>query len=193
MPQPNRPKAGRKKARRRGYLALGAFLLLVVGAGVWKNASSEAARFAALARAGAARLPETAVPALADRRHLPLGQELRYASIPPTSGPHSPLDAAPGFYREAPPFVRLVHSLEHGDVVVYYDRPEPETLATLRRWARVFDAPFQGLLVVPLEGLGAKVVLTAWGQRLDLEPFDAELAAAFIDKFRGRGPERKVR
>ena len=99
----------------------------------------------------------------------------------------------PGFYDALPSRTPLVHNLEHGDVVIYYDRPGAEVLATLRRWARRFDQPFQGLVVVPLEGLGTKVVLTAWGQRLELKPFDPELAAAFIDRYRGRGPERRVR
>ncbi len=189
---PNRG-AGRAPAPRR-YLPWILALALLGGYGLWKvRTGGEASAFQALARAGAPRLPDTEAPALTDRSHLPLGREIRYASLPPTSGPHSPLDVGPGFYRERPSFTQLVHSLEHGEVVVYYDRPGPRAIATLKRWARLFEVPFQGVVAVPLAGLGSKVVLTAWGQRLDLAPFDAELAAAFIDRFRGRGPERKVR
>jgi len=53
----------------------------------------------------------------------------------------------------------------------------------------LFRATFE-----PAEPLGeANHDLGAWGQRLELKPFDPELAAAFIDRYRGRGPERRVR
>ena len=37
------------------------------------------------------------------------------------------------------------------------------------------------------------VVMTAWTKLLRLEAFDEASAAAFIDLFRGRGPENRVR
>ena len=44
-----------------------------------------------------------------------------------------------------------------------------------------------------MAGLGQSVVLTAWAKRLDLDRFDPAPAAAFIDGYRGRGPENPVR
>ena len=35
--------------------------------------------------------------------------------------------------------------------------------------------------------------MTAWRKRLRLKTFDASAAAAFIDAYRGRGPENPVR
>ncbi len=192
MPKPN-PKYWKPAKRRPRWTWTLLFLPVLVGAYFLLKGKAPGDDFAALAAAGAARLGDTAVPVLENRGHLPLGQEVNYATPTPASGPHSPRDVEPGFYDALPSRTLLVHNLEHGDVVIYYDRPGPEVLATLRRWARRFDQPFQGLVVVPLEGLGAKVVLTAWGQHLELSPFDPELAAAFIDRYRGRGPERKVR
>jgi len=192
VPKPRKDPRRRGNRRRYAYALAGLFLVLAYG--LWKSqGSGDLASFNALAGAGQTRLESTAVPVLANRSHLPPGQTIRYANLPPTSGPHSPRDVSPGFYRQRPPFTRLVHSLEHGSVVIYYDRPDPKVLALLRRWAGLFSDPFAGVVVVPLKGIGEKVLLTAWGQRLDLAPFDAELAAAFIDRFRGRGPERKVR
>ena len=40
---------------------------------------------------------------------------------------------------------------------------------------------------------GEAIVLTAWTKRLRLDPFDPAAAAAFIDAYRGRGPEHPVR
>jgi hypothetical protein len=37
------------------------------------------------------------------------------------------------------------------------------------------------------------VVLTAWRKILKLDTFEPASAAAFVDAYRGRGPENKVR
>jgi hypothetical protein len=44
-----------------------------------------------------------------------------------------------------------------------------------------------------MPGIGQQIILTAWTKELRLEEFDAAAAAAFIDRFRGRGPEHPVR
>lgn len=125
--------------------------------------------------------------------HLQPGAKFRYAEPTPTSGPHSPFDLAPGFYAKPQPLERLVHNLEHGNVVVYYDAADPGTLRLLKAWARTFGGTMDGLVVAPMEGLGSKIVLTAWQKQLELEPFDPVAAAVFIDAYRGRGPEARVR
>lgn len=63
----------------------------------------------------------------------------------------------------------------------------------LKRWAGLYGGQWDGLVVTPKPGLGEAIVLTAWTKLLRLAPFDAEAAAAFIDAFRGRGPENPVR
>ena len=50
-----------------------------------------------------------------------------------------------------------------------------------------------GVVVTKDNALGSRVVLTAWRRRLELNPFDAAAAAAFMDAYRGRGPENAVR
>ncbi len=44
-----------------------------------------------------------------------------------------------------------------------------------------------------MPGMGKRVVLVAWTKLLRLRKFDAASAAAFIDAYRGRGPEQRVR
>lgn len=124
------------------------------------------------------------------RWHLHPGEEWTYRSYPPTSGPHAPIPTPPGFYRRPQPFVKLVHALEHGNIVIYYDRPGPDVMARLRQWAKMDTGPFDGVIVTPLRGVGTEVILTAWTKLLRLKPFDLRQAAAFLDAFRGRGPER---
>ena len=52
---------------------------------------------------------------------------------------------------------------------------------------------WDGLIASPSPGLGSAVLLNAWTKSLKLEPFDPIAAAAFIDTYRGRGPENPVR
>lgn len=47
--------------------------------------------------------------------------------------------------------------------------------------------------MTPRPGLGETIILAAWRRTLTLDPFDGDAAAAFIDAYRGRGPEHLVR
>jgi hypothetical protein len=133
--------------------------------------------------------------------HLAPGQSAGYRDRMPTSGAHDPKWIDPGVYDTPQLPTRLVHSLEHGMIVIYYDRPPAEAMESLSAWAGLYGAPWSGLVVVPAPGLGDEIVLTAWHeivltawQRvLKLQPFDPAAAAGFIDRYRGRGPEHPVR
>lgn len=116
-----------------------------------------------------------------------------YASDYPTTGPHNPNPLAPGFYSREQPLDRLVHSLEHGIIVIYYDEPDDGVLDELRDWSALYRGPWSGVIVTKKPGQGSGVVLAAWRNLLQLEPFEPAVAAAFIDRFRGRGPENPVR
>ena len=50
-----------------------------------------------------------------------------------------------------------------------------------------------GIRAIRRPGLEASVILTAWTRVLTLDGFDRDAAAAFIDAYRGRGPEHPVR
>ncbi|PZO09992.1 MAG: hypothetical protein DCF25_21065 [Leptolyngbya foveolarum] len=86
-----------------------------------------------------------------------------------------------------------MHSLEHGNIVVYYDQPGTEATKALESWANQFSGAWDGVVVTPKAGLGESIVLTAWTKQLNLTEFEPEAAASFIDENRGRGPENPVR
>ena len=115
-----------------------------------------------------------------------------YGTQYPTSGPHYPYPTAPGFYKKIQPLEKLVHSLEHGNIVIYFDEPRKNDIEKIRSWVDRYTGDFDGVIAVPSKGLGKKLVLTAWQHRLELPQLDIR-AAFFIDAFRGRGPERPVR
>ncbi len=150
-----------------------------------QRAFSEAAVRGRSALVWVETLPET------ESKELEPGETYEYKDSLPTSGPFDRRWLKNGFYREEVPTSLLVSSLKHGNVVIYYDFPEPDTLGTLRRWTTLFDRDWGGIIVVPKSGLGAAVVLTAWDKRLRLEPFDPAAAAAFIDTFTGPGYARR--
>jgi hypothetical protein len=171
---------------------VGVLAVLLGGLFWWQGQSGGA--FEALVSQGRAGL-QARVIAHPDsgRGHGTLGVSIVYATDPPTSGVHWPNWTNPGFYARPEPREKLVHALEHGNVVIYYDQPSAEALNLIRSWQRRFTGQWDGLVVVPRQGLGQTIELTAWGKLLRLETWDAALAAAFIDAYRGRGPENPVR
>ena len=134
------------------------------------------------------------IPAPPDaHRHLPDGADHDYGTPFPTAGPHSPRWTETGFYTQPQPPTELVHAVEHGNVVIYYDRPGETVRTRLREWTQAYSGQWDGIVAAPSPGLGARIVLTAWEKRLTLPRYDEEKAAAFIEAFRGRGPEHPVR
>lgn len=125
------------------------------------------------------------------RRHLEPGQHWRYENIPPTSGPHDPVATRPGYYEEQQPFEKLVHALEHGTIVIYYENPPAPVLTELKRLVRLYSGG-TGIIVTPMAGLEESLILTAWTKILRLPLFDAKQVKTFIDSFGGHGPENSM-
>ncbi len=55
------------------------------------------------------------------REHKPEGTKIEYKFNPPTSGDHYPSWVSKGFYEEPRPDGNLVHSQEHGYIIIWYD------------------------------------------------------------------------
>lgn len=191
-------KAAAAAARRRPLpwrYILGGVAALAVAAAVWSwwDARQVSDDFAALAARGAAALDNVETMPSEGGGHVAQGQGVPYQSDPPTSGPHWPTPVRAGFYGDRQSPEMLVHALEHGNIVIYYDVAGTETLDSLRAWAGHFVGVWDGVVAAPKRGLRGEVILTAWHRMLRLDPFDAAAAAAFIDAYRGRGPERPMR
>ncbi len=134
----------------------------------------------------------------ANREHV--DRNLRYGTNPPTSGPHAPTPAADGAYGEAPPDTALVHSMEHGRVLLWFRPNLPKDIrATLKA---LFDKEkgFQ-LLAVPRRNMPFALAASAWGREPEPNgtgyllgcprPSDRSFDAleAFLQEHRGNGPE----
>ena len=138
--------------------------------------------------------------------HLPDGTTYdAYNSVPPTSGPHWGAPAPWGIYGEPIPNERQIHNLEHSGVIIQYNTDDLELIRNLREFARSQSNFPCYLLVAPYPDMSSAIALTAWPGKpgtttsdstylpgvLDtMEAYDEERLQAFVDAYRGQGPER---
>lgn len=120
-----------------------------------------------------------------------------YTTNPPTSGPHyneaglGPV--RPGFYEdaaEAPP-EGVVHNLEHGQIVIYYNPDAPEEVVSDIELA-VKDEPLATVATpwTQFEDEETDLVLTAWGVSQPCEQVSQAVVNEFRRSFQGvTGPE----
>lgn len=189
--RPRRP-LSRAKIRRRIHAGLFAVFLAALAGAMWWMSSARQGDFLALAEQGSEAMREQVVSEpSAGRDHV--SGSIDYDHRFPLSGPHNPTWVEPGVYDSPQRKEKLVHALEHGNIVIYYDEPGSEVMDRLREWAGLYDNQWSGIVVTPAPGLGESIVMTAWTKRLRQDEFAAAPAAAFIDAYRGRGPENPVR
>ncbi len=189
-------RGGSRRASDRRWNIIGLLVVAAVVIGVgyfwWQSSTTESA-FNKLAAGGKSVSSRIKTVPSQGQRHLPAGQPHNYSDSFPTSGPHDPRWVQAGFYTSPQSQTMTVHAIEHGNIVIYYDKPGGNALETLKSWASIYSGQWDGIVVMPKPGIGETVVLTAWTKKLTLEKFDASAAAAFIDIYRGRGPENRVR
>ena len=129
------------------------------------------------------------------RDHIWPDHPVEYKTMPPTSGPHFPDPTAPGFYTTRPAFGYLVHSLEHGSAVIYYDPAQlsPEIEKSLRAFIQANSDSEVGIVAVPDADFKYPFILTAWDKMLKLSQYDHQAVRAFLAEYLGRGPESPSR
>lgn len=114
-----------------------------------------------------------------------------YETNPPTSGDHNPIPAEDGAYTDAPETEALVHSLEHGRVIIQFDPGAPD--AVKGDLKALFDELQYHVILTPNEtDMPFEVAATAWTQsvgcpQLNERAFDA--IRAFYQQYVDQGPE----
>ncbi len=123
--------------------------------------------------------------------HIPVGETYLYNTNPPTSGPHYAESAPAGFYEQPVADGYLVHSLEHGYVIIWYscDGLTEQACAQLKSDVRSLSENSPKVIGMPRSGLETPVVLTSWGRIMPLEAFDAAQIRAYIRANLNRAPE----
>lgn len=131
--------------------------------------------------------------------HVAQGTMPTYESRPATSGDHWNVGGgvAPmnwGVYQNPVPEPAVVHNLEHGGIVIWYQPAEisEEDLATLTDYVReqITTARFK-VILSPWNGedFGHPIAATAWHWRLFQDAADVDQLDAFLDDHYGDAPE----
>lgn len=125
------------------------------------------------------------------REHIWPDHPAEYKTMPPTSGPHFPDPTAPGFYTSRPAFGYLVHSLEHGSVVIYYNpnKLTKDIESSLRNFVLAHSNPDVGVIAVPDADFKFPFILTAWDKMLEMDKYDSQVVRAFLAEYLNHGPE----
>lgn len=112
-----------------------------------------------------------------------------YKVDPPAGGDHLITAAPAGRYTSDTvlPDGQLVHSMEHGYVVLWV-RPDADETIT-KAVDELFDRHSRDVLVVPRPSLKTPVAATAWGHRLLCQAADAQALDLFVNTFANKGPE----
>ena len=122
--------------------------------------------------------------------HVIEGSIVNYNTSPPASGNHWPIPERCGFYEDGLPDERVVHNLEHGNIVVSYNLPLASDVSNLRDvlddiglnnvWgvARAYDGIPTG-----------QIALTTWGIMDTFVGVDRDRIARFFQTYSGAGPE----
>ena len=127
------------------------------------------------------------------QQHITLGQtHPAYNSDPPTSGWHydTPLDS--GFHEQPAADELVVHNLEHGHVVVYYDCSKLNDCQGTKDQLQKLAESYRNwkVTIVPRQNADAALAVAAWGRLDKLENYDEARIKDFISAWRDRGPER---
>lgn len=141
------------------------------------------------------------IPIIADSSHVsPDIDPGPYKSDPPTSGRHYADSLPAGFYDENDlqtlpehPEGLLVHSLEHGYVIFWYncDLLGEQDCNALKAQIKqaMDDAGNTKVIAFPWKSIDVPLVMTSWGRMQRFERFNLQEARAFVERNRNRAPE----
>jgi hypothetical protein len=125
--------------------------------------------------------------------------EITYSTTPPSGGNHYEIWSQFQSYDYPVPAGYVVHNLEHGAIVFWYDCPEGCADEVAEVQAFIDGQPVDPLcdsfsaerraLLVPYPDLGARWAASAWGYALVADCFDSIEFGAFYTDHYGRAPE----
>ena len=138
-------------------------------------------------------------PPISGNQHLSEGTQITYCSNPPSSGPHYPVWAAFQEYSAPVEWPYLVHSLEHGAIVLLYkcEQACPEIVDQLKAVrdnaaADPLCAAYGGgkrIIIAPSTTIATPVAAAAWGKTYQAACVDMPTLEAFARDNYAKGPE----
>lgn len=137
---------------------------------------------------------------ITSRAHIPIGTPPGpYNSNPPAGGAHYPDTLPAGFYQESDlatlpqyPEGYLVHNLEHGYVIFWYNCQAPNTdCAALKQTIQTVMSETGNTKEIgfPWSSMDIPLAMTSWGRILKFQTPDAALMKRFVEANRNQAPE----
>ncbi|MEK6754430.1 MAG: DUF3105 domain-containing protein [Chloroflexota bacterium] len=164
------------------WVGIGLSVIAIIGFMVWQGIKPAAGE---------------SVPEMVSSPHLPANSDPgKYNSDPPTSGTHYAEELDAGFYETNDyqyPAGYLVHNLEHGYVIFWYNCGllEEAGCADLKDQIKTAMDELGGVKIIayPWPSLEVPLVMTSWGRLQKFETFDSEQVKAFYRANLNRAPE----
>ena len=111
--------------------------------------------------------------------------------IPPTSGNHLVQQSPYGFLGDTLIPEAVVHNMEHGSVVLWYQPDDAALAGQINQFVRAVGG--ECIVAGTYSDMSYPVVATVWGRVLPLTTFDESQLRAFLSEYRGdAGPEAGV-
>ncbi len=127
--------------------------------------------------------------AITGRNHLPEGTPIQYSSNPPAGGPHYPHPQPAGIYTNPPPDGNLIHSLEHGAVILWYN-PKLMSKEQIETLKNIYNQTSGKTIMTPRDSMDVPVAVSSWGRVLKLKAIDEKQIKAFFETNIDRGLEQ---
>jgi len=169
---------------RKVFIGIGLATVLILVGGIWLTSVS-----------GKKQQEKLAEPLMGDEIQIQGTQHIKegeshpdYNSNPPTSGWMYGGVAGPGVHDTEVADELLIHSMEHGAVIVHYKADLPKDQIDQIKTA--FNSVSGKRILVPRSNLDAAVALTSWGRLLTLQTVDTDKIKAFIETNENRAPEK---
>lgn len=181
-----------KQIRLYSLAGVGVVAVALIGFLIWQNFST--------AYGGTVNVQATEAPVL-NSQHIAEGSDPgQYNTDPPSSGMHFSTTLPVKFYEESDlaalgpyPQGHLVHNLEHGHVIFWYncDLLDANACTQLKTQIKDVMQRFNGfkVLAFPWKSLKVPVTITSWSRTYPMESFDPEIARAYVAKYRNQAPE----
>ena len=171
-----------------GALGLISFAAWQVGFSLWRSSQSTTGE--------SAELMESIL-------HVDEGTPIDYNTDPPTSGEHYARPLPAGFFEETPlgydaeqPEAHIVHSMEHGYVIFWYNCEviSEDDCTDLKEGIQSVMSEFNFLEVIafPWNSIDEPLVMTSWGQIQRFDSFDRMAAREFVFFNQNKSPEAQA-